>query len=261
MKRKGFTLIELLVVISIIALLLAILMPALTKVKEQARAIICRTNVKSLSLAWILYAETHNDNLVGANDRGFRPASTPPYFDWVDRPMDSFGGYVNVDVASREDIERGMQNGLLWEHLGEIKAYSCPADKRMAKARSFSIAASMNGPWGTFYPYYKKMANIVRPSRKYVFVEEETDVGGTNWGAWALNPDAGSWVDPLSVRHGQKATTLGFADGHSELIKWKNESTIEMCINQTFNVIPTPPDTEDYEYMEDGWAESGRNTY
>lgn len=63
--RKGFTLIELLVVIAIIALLLSILMPALTKVKDQARAVICSSNLKQWGIAIVMYASENNDKMWG----------------------------------------------------------------------------------------------------------------------------------------------------------------------------------------------------
>ena len=76
-KRKGFTLIELLVVIAIIALLMAILMPALARVKRQARAVVCRSNLRNLSLAAMLYVEDNN----GRFWCGWGPESTgwPPW--------------------------------------------------------------------------------------------------------------------------------------------------------------------------------------
>jgi prepilin-type N-terminal cleavage/methylation domain-containing protein len=71
MKReKGFTLIELLVVIAIIAMLLAILVPGLQKVKESAKEIVCRTNIRSLSLGFRLYAETNNGKVFGYGSEG-----------------------------------------------------------------------------------------------------------------------------------------------------------------------------------------------
>ena len=67
MKKKGFTLIELLVVISIIALLLAILMPALGKVKKQAQSTVCRSNLKQLGLSYSLYAADNNGRFMSTN--------------------------------------------------------------------------------------------------------------------------------------------------------------------------------------------------
>ena len=63
-KRKGFTLIELLVVIAIIAVLMAILMPALARVREQGKRIVCEHNLKSLTLAWVMYADDNDDKIV-----------------------------------------------------------------------------------------------------------------------------------------------------------------------------------------------------
>jgi len=68
MRRKiGFTLIELLVVIAIIAVLMAILMPALNRVREQGKRSTCLSNLKQLTLAWIMYADENDDNLVNGD--------------------------------------------------------------------------------------------------------------------------------------------------------------------------------------------------
>ncbi len=75
-RRVGFTLVELLVVISIIALLMAILLPALARAREQAKRIVCLSNLKQLTLAWMTYASANNDKLVNAAP--FSPGGTPP---------------------------------------------------------------------------------------------------------------------------------------------------------------------------------------
>ncbi|HEC03835.1 MAG TPA: type II secretion system protein, partial [Phycisphaerales bacterium] len=67
MKRRGFTLIELLVVIAIIAILMAVLMPALNIARDQARRIHCISNVKNLTLGWLLYKDDNDDRLVGGH--------------------------------------------------------------------------------------------------------------------------------------------------------------------------------------------------
>ena len=83
--RAGFNLVELFVVIAIVALLATLLLPALTKAKEQGRSSICKNNMRQLALAMILYADDNNDYLPwpGDVDRNWQP-------DWV------FGGQANT---------------------------------------------------------------------------------------------------------------------------------------------------------------------
>jgi len=84
--KKGFTLIELLVVISIIALLLSILMPALTKVKEQARAVVCLSNIKQIGQMFLMYSVDNKDRLTPGhglkyeNQNGLWPNELGPYY-------------------------------------------------------------------------------------------------------------------------------------------------------------------------------------
>jgi prepilin-type N-terminal cleavage/methylation domain-containing protein len=88
MRRKiGFTLIELLVVIAIIAVLMAILMPALNRVREQGKRSSCLSNLKQLTLSWIMYADENDDNLVNGDtgEYGIHQNETP----WVLRDWSS----------------------------------------------------------------------------------------------------------------------------------------------------------------------------
>jgi len=75
-KRKGFTLIELLVVIAIIAILMAILMPALNRAREQGKRAACLSNLKQLTLAWILYADDNDDRIVNG-EAHWAPTADP----------------------------------------------------------------------------------------------------------------------------------------------------------------------------------------
>src|SRR5512147_2062826 len=82
MKSKGFTLIELLVVIAVIAILMAILMPALNRAREQGKRAACLSNLKQLGLAWNLYADDNNDRMVNGDSgeyTGMYNSSGLPY--------------------------------------------------------------------------------------------------------------------------------------------------------------------------------------
>jgi prepilin-type N-terminal cleavage/methylation domain-containing protein len=100
MKKTGFTLIELLVVIAIIALLMGILMPALSKVKDRAKSIHCVNNVRNLAMAWFMYQDENDNELVHGNI----PASpkfkeyVQPY--WVEPPPGYYWGIYGLSGSN-----------------------------------------------------------------------------------------------------------------------------------------------------------------
>ena len=243
MKTKGFTLIELLVVIAIIAVLMAILFPSLRAAKDHAKRIHCVSNVKTLALAWFMYAEDNDDKLVGGR--------TDNRWDWVG-PVP--GGQVPI-----EEKKDAIRDGALFPYVSKtIDVYRCPADMRkkqpqMNSFRSYSIVGGANGEWSEPIKA-TRYSDIKRPAFKYVFVEE-TDPRGYNVNSWVMNVQSKSWIDPLAIWH-NKQSTLGFADGHAEMHRWVNQSTIDWCHTSFyepshFNFGMTPPanEQEDVEYM------------
>ena len=129
--------------------------------------------------------------------------------------------------------------------------------------RSYSIAGGFNGvedapaPWDWGIYQHKKFSTVRRPSEKYVFVEE-ADGRGYNKGSWVINPTGDQWVDPLAIWHNKKST-LGFADGHSEMHRWLDKSTLEMCelardmdFRAFFYPIPAN-EHEDVDFMAKGF--------
>ncbi|MCK4998069.1 MAG: type II secretion system protein [Anaerohalosphaera sp.] len=264
-KRRGFTLIELLVVISIIALLLAILMPSLGMVKRKAQGVVCMSNNRQIGIAWFTYSEGNDSQIVPAN------TGTPNNPGWVLYPLDINGhvSWSNTPGGTDcpiEDKIRGIEQGLLYPYIGDYKVFHCPGDKRknygLEGYRTYSIPTCLNGA-GSSYPQIKRHSNIRRPSSKYVLVEE-CDTRGFNIGTWSFaareygfNPPI--WWDPVAVFHGD-SSTLAFADGHAEMHKWVEEETIEraqMTVRpgESYGQYVPPADKRtDVEYMADGWA-------
>ena len=175
-KRKGFTLIELLVVISVIALLISIMTPALNRVKEQARSITCSTRIKSLLLAWRLYAVDNNDrlcgpitflNLSGSTDYGDREwdrtwaswsNAQNSSVDYGDRPWD--WTWAPWDAAKNDSVQKsnsttvsstkdqkaeGIKRGALFVYADDIDVYHCPSDKG-DNFRSYSMPDYLGAP-------------------------------------------------------------------------------------------------------------------
>ena len=249
-KARAFTLIELLVVISIIAVLMAILMPALRLAKDQGYGIICVNNQRSLSRAWYLYKDDHDDKLVGGHVGGTIGGRL---LDWVDKPASGSGDPLELK-------KEGIRKGLLWPYVKEIDVYRCPADLRKIRPphwafRTYSISGNMNGQERLkSNKHLQKYTEIRNPTVKYVFVEECVS-RGWNKGSWLVNRTGTKWIDPLAIWH-NKRSTLGFADGHAEKHRWVDNSTIDMAERAAegdttvFGMIVPDGEGEDLQFMQ-----------
>jgi prepilin-type N-terminal cleavage/methylation domain-containing protein/prepilin-type processing-associated H-X9-DG protein len=223
-RKKGFTLIELLVVIAIIAILLAILMPALNRVKEQGKRATCLNNLRQLTLAWIMYADQNDDNLVNGDtgEYSIHPNETP----WVLADWRS-----GMTERQKRDA---ILDGALWTYVKDLRAYKCPTVNEIVRSgqretilRTYSVSDSMNcKDWPDMNAkMIKKRLDIPNPAYRIVFLDD----GGTitsALGGWTVYVTQEMWWDPPPVRHGD-GSTFSFADGHSEYHKWEDPRTIE----------------------------------
>jgi prepilin-type N-terminal cleavage/methylation domain-containing protein len=247
MARRGLTLIELLVVVGMISLLLMLSVPVLMRAKNQAQSAVCVQNLKSLSLAWILYKDDNDDHLVGG-DVG---SSARRSCDWVMAPAET----------SIESEKEGIRRGALFRYVsGEVNIYRCPVDRRKSipdqtAFRSYSIPGGANGEgWLNTYAQAVKYADISQPAGKYVFMEE-ADPRGWNKGSWVINPKSQTWVDPLAIWHSRVRSSLAYADGHAEIHRWLDQSTIQMSEKQQF-FCPVPAgEGEDLRFMLSGFPQ------
>jgi prepilin-type N-terminal cleavage/methylation domain-containing protein len=223
MKRSAFTLVELLVVIAIIALLMAILMPALRLARDQAHAIRCVANLRSLTTAWLLWLEDYDAYMVGGHV-GEKLGSN--LVDWVDTPT---GGAA----ASIDEKKNAIIRAPFFKYAKNVNLYRCPADRRKNRPgqfafRSYSISGNMMGEerqsgW-TRRPLWKS-TEILTPATKYVFLEE-IDPRGYNMGSWVVHETGNNWIDPLAIWH-NKRSCFSFADGRAEKHQWVDQSTMD----------------------------------
>lgn len=246
MARRGLTLVEMLVVISAISLLAALAFPALLRVRNQAQGTVCVQNLRTLSLAWLLYKDENDDRLVGGQ------AGKVSYA-WVQGPT----GAGTILERQKEGIRRGA----LYRYAGNDEdVYRCPADQRMLITGqrafcSYSIAGGANGEgWQNSYVQAEKYSDIAKPATTYIFVEE-ADPRGWNRGSWVLNPQGRTWVDPLAIWHSNTRGTLGYADGHVEIHSWVDTSTVEMSRRQEFVRAVPANEGKDLQFMLAGFPQ------
>jgi prepilin-type N-terminal cleavage/methylation domain-containing protein/prepilin-type processing-associated H-X9-DG protein len=249
-NNRAFTLIELLVVIAIIAILAAMILPALSKAKTKAQGIQCLSNNKQLITGWHMYSLDFKDSV--ANNftvPGTQSTIADGLFaNWVNNVMD-WG--PTVDNTNVDYIRKGV---LAPYTAAAVGIYQCPADlylspaqKRLGwsrRVRSNSMnslfgmtadaknmgsqdwQAAAGKSWGYSgqFRQYLKQANVVNPAITWVTLDEQADSINDGFFTVPHNPDPTEWGDiPASYHNG--ACGFSFADGHAEIHAWKSATS------------------------------------
>ena len=234
-RAGGFTLIELLVVIAIIAILAAMLLPALGKAKQRAQAIECMNQTKQLTLAWLMYAGDNNSRLALDGDQTHPQPNTPPTdptlqpggtnYVWAAGNMDAYSPYAAAYLT----------NSCLFPYVKTIGIYKCPADLLgghkfgpdfYPNVRSYSMNCYLApvDTWtstGTRNFFKDTDFTIPGPSMTYVLIDENEHSINDSFFVSDPTKAYNVWQDIPGTRHGD-ACGLTYADGHAEIKSWKD---------------------------------------
>lgn len=229
--RHGFTLVELLVVIGIIALLISILMPAMSRAREQGNGIKCLSNLRQAGMAFTMYLMNNKDHFPRPSPRAPSPQRAHDWLHW------------EKEGPNKRDINQSALAPYLGTPVNE-EALRCPSDDLAAHvpaveapaAGAYKFSYTMNGNFfkvvSSDYVERAKGSQVVNPTSKILLVDEENAPDRpVNDGIWYVPPIGGSY-DYLSVRHdarkqlpdkNQEANmdrrgNAAFVDGHAEFI-------------------------------------------
>jgi prepilin-type N-terminal cleavage/methylation domain-containing protein/prepilin-type processing-associated H-X9-DG protein len=260
-KGGAFTLIELLVVIAIIAILAALLLPSLARSKEQAQGIKCLSNLKQLTLAWVMYGSDNKDFLAVNGDEDYQPPSIlnlNEYTQWCPGREDELAACTNLFIMA----------GLIYPYVKSTAVYICPADNTdvlnnyvqtsIPKTRSVSMNGWISpapqsvqdlGP-STGCIIYHKAGDLANPGASRIWLLMDENPWSINDAFMVCNPQDTTWVDHPASYHNH-ANGISFCDGHAEIHKWRDPSVYNYSLADAKSALdPAPVYPSDLHWLQ-----------
>jgi len=271
-RTLGFTLIELLVVIGVIALLAGLLVTALSAAKSRAYTTQCLSQKRQLGLAWTMYSDDFNGRLVP--NSGI--TASFPWFSWIAGWMRWTTNSAETNLFSYSDAAPVMAGTyLLFPYAPKEQLFRCPADRFLTpeqralgwthRARSVSMNMFMGPGVGKNLStgdrsIYTNEEAILQHMKIYTRQDQMMKLSPSR--AWVMadqHPDsirdATFWMQALPANYHRGGGTFVFADGHTEIKKWRYEVYREPVTYWRVNHPYPDPGAEDVQWLRNGMTE------
>jgi prepilin-type N-terminal cleavage/methylation domain-containing protein len=255
-RHGGFTLVELLVVIGIIALLISILLPALNRAREEARRVMCVSNVRQLTIAWLAYAMEHKGHFCSSNTQAAPPHDPNNWVTGYNSNGFHLGGFKDPlpDIFwswnAAGVVSQNIEAGMIYPYLKSVGVYRCPSTQ-LTPNSSYQINGLLAGEIGLPQTWFT-LSQIKHPVVTFVFIE------GYDPNGWLVNSfktpiypsKQFSNVSAPGQNHRNSGSSIGgtaisFADGHAMYYQYSDPATAAIASASTSNpsggqvVIPT----------------------